>query len=79
VDWRKLFPDPEEDSRKNWRMKQSEGGAVVYEVGIHTIDVYNWFIGSEPVEITCLGGVHNKRLQKRDSWDHAGVVVRYAT
>ena len=77
-DWLKLYPDPEEDSRKNWRMKQDEGGSVVYEMGIHTIDLFNWFIGSEPVEITCLGGTHNKRLQKRDSWDHAGVLVRYA-
>jgi predicted dehydrogenase len=77
-DWVKLYPDPEEDSRKNWRMKQDEGGSVVHEMGIHTIDVFNWFIGSEPVEITCLGGVHNKRLEKRNSWDHAGIVVRYA-
>ena len=77
-DWVKLYPDPEEDSQKNWRMKQDEGGSVVYEMGIHTIDVFNWFIDSEPVEITCLGGVHNKKLQKRNSWDHAGIVVRYA-
>jgi predicted dehydrogenase len=77
-DWRKLYPDPAEDTRKNWRMKQSEGGSVVYEMGVHTIDVFNWFINSEPVEVTCLGGVHNERLQKRDSWDHAGLTVRYA-
>jgi predicted dehydrogenase len=77
-DWVKLYPDSEEDSRKNWRMRQSEGGSIIYEMGIHTIDLFNWFIGSEPVEITCLGGVHNKRLERRDSWDHAGAVVRYA-
>ncbi len=78
-DWVKLYPDPEEDSRRNWRMKQDEGGSVVHEMGIHTIDLFNWFIGSEPVEITCMGGFHNKKLQKRDSWDHAGIVVRYAS
>ena len=77
-DWVKLYPDPEEDSRKNWRMKQEEGGSVVSEMGIHTIDVFNWLIGSEPVEVTALGGTNNQKLQKRDSWDHAGVVVRYA-
>lgn len=77
-DWIKLYADPAEDSQKNWRMKQQEGGSVVYEMGIHLIDVFNWFIGSEPVEVTCMGGVHNKKLQKRDSWDHAGVIVRYA-
>lgn len=78
TDWRKLYPDPEEDSRKNWRMKQSEGGSVVYEMGVHTIDVFNWFIDSVPIEVSCLGGVHNDRLEKRDSWDHAGLTVRYA-
>ena len=77
-DWIKLNRDPEEDSKKNWRMKQSDGGSVVYEMGIHTIDVFNWFINSEPVEVTSLGGVHNKKLEKRDSWDHASVAVRYA-
>jgi predicted dehydrogenase len=79
VDWRKIYADPQEDTRKNWRMKQADGGAVVYEMGIHTFDVFNWFIGSDPVEVTCLGGVNNKRLESRDSWDHAGVVVRYAS
>lgn len=78
ADWVKLYPDPEEDTRKNWRMHQDQGGSVVSEMGIHIIDVFNWLIGSEPVEVTCLGGFHNKQLQKRDSWDHAGIVVRYA-
>jgi predicted dehydrogenase len=77
VDWRKLHPDPETDARINWRMKQAEGGAVVYEMGIHTFDVFNWFIGSDVEEISSLGGTHNRKLEKRDSWDHAGVIVRY--
>ena len=78
VDWIKLFPDPAEDSLKNWRMRQAEGGAIIYEMGIHLLDLFNWLIDSAPVEVTALGGVHNKRLQKRDSWDHVGTVVRYA-
>jgi predicted dehydrogenase len=77
ADWRKLHPDPATDSRINWRMKQAEGGNVVYEMGIHLIDVFNWLIDSDVEEVTCLGGTHNQRLQKRDSWDHAGLVVRY--
>ena len=78
VDWRKLHPDPEVDARINWRMKQEEGGAVIYEQGIHTIDLFNWFLDSQPEEISSIGGVHNKTLEKRSSWDHAGVMVRYA-
>jgi predicted dehydrogenase len=78
ADWIKLYPDPAEDSAKNWRMHQNEGGAVVYEMGIHVLDLFNWLIDSAPVEVSAMGGVHNKRLQKRDSWDHCGVLVRYA-
>lgn len=78
VDWRKQYADPVVDSRLNWRMHQAQGGDVIFEQGIHTIDLFNWFINSEPEEITALAGVHNQKLQKRDSWDHAGVLVRYA-
>jgi predicted dehydrogenase len=79
ADWIKLFPDPAEDSAKNWRMRQAEGGAVIYEMGIHLLDLFNWLIDSAPVEVSAMGGVHNKRLQKRDSWNHVGTVVRYAS
>jgi len=78
ADWIKLYPDPAVDSAKNWRMHQAEGGAVIYEMGIHLIDLFNWLIGSEPVEVAAMGGVHNRKLQKRDSWDHTGALVRYA-
>ena len=78
ADWIKLYEDPAVDSAKNWRMKQSEGGAVIYEMGIHCLDVFNWMIDSTPVEVTALGGTHNKKMQKRDSWNHCGTVVRYA-
>ena len=78
ADWIKLFPDPAEDSAKNWRMRQAEGGAVIYEMGIHLLDLFNWLINSFPVEVTAMGGVHNKKLQKRDSWNHVGTVVRYS-
>ncbi len=78
ADWIKLYPDPAEDSAKNWRMHQAEGGAVIYEMGIHLLDLFNWLIDSAPVEVAAMGGVHNKRLEKRDSWDHTGALVRYA-
>jgi predicted dehydrogenase len=77
ADWIKLYPDPAEDSAKNWRMKQAMGGAVIYEMGIHLLDLFNWLIDSPPVEVTSMGGVHNKKLEKRDSWNHAGIIARY--
>lgn len=77
ADWRKLDPDPVKDAQINWRMQMAESGGVTYEMGIHLLDVFNWFIGSTPVEVSCIGGLNNMKLEKRDSWDHAGVVTRY--
>jgi predicted dehydrogenase len=78
ADWRKLHPDPVEDARINWRMQQDQCGGIIFEQGIHQLDYFNWFINSEPEEITCMGGINNTRLEKRNSWDHIGLVVRYA-
>jgi predicted dehydrogenase len=77
ADWRKLDPDPVKDAEINWRMQMDECGGITYEMGIHLIDVFNWFIGSAPVEVTSMGGINNTKLEKRDSWDHAGVITRY--
>jgi len=78
VDWLKLYPDPEEDSKKNFRMIQERHGGIIFDQGIHTLDLFNWLIGSEPVKISCMGGVNNTLMQKRTSWDHAAVTVQYA-
>lgn len=77
-DWRKLDPDPKKDSQINWRMNKSLSGGITFEQGIHTLAAFNWFIDSEPVELVAMGGYHNKKLEERDSYDHAGIMVRYA-
>lgn len=77
IDWRKLDPDPVKDAQINWRMQQDLCGGIIFEEGIHYIDLYNWMINSEPVEVACFGGLNNMTLEKRDSWDHAMVIVRY--
>jgi predicted dehydrogenase len=47
-------------------------------MGAHIIDVNNWVFDSEPVAVSSLQGVNNFSLRKRDSSDHAGVLVQYA-
>jgi predicted dehydrogenase len=77
-DWRKLHPDPAIDSKINWRMNKALSGGVIYEQGIHTLAAFTWFLKSEPVELAAMGGYHNKKLEQRDSYDHSGVLVRFA-
>ena len=77
-DWREPAADEYPAGVPYWRLIQDQCGGVVYEMGAHTIDVNNWIFDSEPVTVVSLQGVNNPELRKRDSTDHAGVLVRYA-
>ena len=77
-DWRVPADDEYPAGVEYWRMDQEKSGGVVYEMGAHTIDVNNWIFDSEPVTVVSLQGVNDPALRRRDSTDHAGVLVRYA-
>jgi predicted dehydrogenase len=77
-DWRVPEADEYPAGTAYWRMNQRRSGGVVYEMGAHIIDVNNWVFDSEPVSVLSLQGVNNFTLRKRDSSDHAGVLVQYA-
>ena len=77
-DWRVPAADEFPPGTTYWRLIQKLSGGVVYEMGAHIIDVNNWVVDSEPVSISSLQGVNNFTLRKRDSSDHAGVLVEYA-
>jgi len=77
-DWRVPAPDEFPAGTPYWRLDQKRSGGVVFEMGAHIIDVNNWVFDSEPVSVCSLQGVNNFTLRKRDSSDHAGVVVEYA-
>lgn len=77
-DWRVPEADEYPKGVDYWRMDQKKCGGVVYEMGAHIIDVNNWIFDSEPVSVSSIQGVNNFSLRKRDSTDHAGVLVRYA-
>lgn len=77
-DWRVPAADEYPSGTPYWRMDQALSGGVVYEMGAHIIDVNNWVFDSEPISVCSLQGVNNYSLRKRDSSDHAGVLVEYA-
>lgn len=77
-DWRVPEADEYPKGLQYWRLNQAQSGGVVYEMGAHIIDVNNWVFDSEPVAIASLQAVNNLTIRKRDSTDHAGVLVQYA-
>lgn len=78
-DWRVPEADEYPADTPYWRLNQARSGGVVYEMGNHIIDVNNWVFDSEPISVCSLQGVNNHSLRKRDSSDHAGVLVEYAS
>lgn len=77
-DWRRMYSTEEEEIRKNWRYSNERSGGITFEMSIHGIDFCNWLMNSEPVEVVGMGGFHDPLLRKRESTDHAGLLVRYA-
>lgn len=77
-DWRVPDADEYPAGVEYWRLNQARSGGVVYEMGAHIIDINNWVFDSEPVAVCSIQGVNNFSLRKRDSSDHAGVLVQYA-
>jgi len=78
-DWRVPEQDEYPPGVEYWRLNQDKCGGVVYEMGAHTIDVNNWIFDSEPLTVVSLQGVNDLALRTRNSTDHGGVLVRYAS
>lgn len=77
-DWRVPEADEYPADTPYWRLSQARSGGVAYEMGNHIIDVNNWVFDSEPISVCSFQGVNNFSLRKRDSSDHAGLLVEYA-
>jgi predicted dehydrogenase len=78
-DWRVPAEDEYPPGAEYWRLNQDKCGGVVYEMGAHIIDVNNWIFDSQPETVVSLQGVNDLALRTRNSTDHGGVLVRYAS
>jgi predicted dehydrogenase len=55
--WRRTSPNPEREREINWRLKNSISTGLVGEIGIHQVDVGNWFMNERPSAVTGFGGI----------------------
>jgi predicted dehydrogenase len=64
--------------RDPWRGSwEHEGGGVLTNQGIHTIDMFQWFMGGDPIEVT--GRWANLTHPYIDVEDTAAAVIRFAS
>jgi predicted dehydrogenase len=53
-----------------WKFDKSKSGGLLVEKGVHTFDLFNWFIGATPVAVNAFGGqnvvTEDKQIQVKD-------------
>jgi predicted dehydrogenase len=50
--WRRAAPTPERESEINWRLSSRTSAGLLGEIGIHQLDLINWYLKSLPIAVT---------------------------
>lgn len=76
MSWRQASPNPDREKEINWRLDKQVSLGMVGEIGVHHIDVANWFFQSLPVSVSGFGSLI-KWKDGRDVPDSAQVMLEY--
>jgi predicted dehydrogenase len=76
MSWRRAAPTPERETELNWRLIRETSPGIVGEIGIHSLDVANWFLKKLPVSVAGFGGIL-QWSDGRDVPDTVQVVLEY--
>lgn len=61
----------------NWRLYRDLSGGPISDLGAHQIDIFNWFIGSQPTAVYASGG--NDYFKEREHFDNVMAIFDYET
>ncbi len=64
---------------RNWRWYKGKGGGPIVDLGSHQIDIYSWFLGSNPTHVTASGGLLYYDPKTHEWYDTVMVVYDYMT
>lgn len=57
--WKRISPTPEREKELNWRLSKATSSGLIGEVGIHQLDLMNWFLAGLPTAVTGFGSIIN--------------------
>ncbi|MHC4145850.1 MAG: Gfo/Idh/MocA family oxidoreductase [Planctomycetota bacterium] len=60
---------------RNWRWYKGLGGGPIVDLGSHQIDIYSWFLGTNPKAVMASGGVDY--WKGHDWYDNVMVIYEY--
>jgi predicted dehydrogenase len=76
LSWKRMAPTPEREKELNWRLSNKTSTGLLGEVGIHQIDLINWFMRGLPVSATGFGSILNWK-DDRDVSDTVQCILEY--
>jgi len=74
--WRRAAATSERENALNWRLKQATSGGLMNEIGLHQVDVTNWFMKATPLSVTGFGSIQQWR-DGRDVFDTVQCLFEY--
>lgn len=75
--WRVPAPTPERQKEVNWRLDRTISPGLVGELGVHQVDLVNWFLMMQPAAVTGFGSLRQWR-DGRGVPDNVLAVFEYA-
>ena len=64
---------------RNWRWYKGKGGGPIVDLGSHQIDIYNWFIGTQPRAVMASGGTDYYDKNTHEWYDTVLATYEYET
>lgn len=61
----------------NWRFYKSLSGGPISDLGAHQIDIFNWFLGTQPTSLMASGG--RSFFKEREHFDNVMCLFDYET
>jgi len=55
--WRRTSSNADQEKLNNWRLDKETSTGIIGEVGIHQLDIGNWFLLKRPVAVTGFGSI----------------------
>lgn len=55
--WRRMAPTPQREAELNWRISKATSTGLVGEVGIHHLDLANWYLKGLPTAVSGFGSI----------------------
>ncbi len=76
MSWRVASANPDREKALNWRLDQATSLGLVGELGVHHLDLANWFLNSLPTVALGVGAIAFYK-DGRDVFDNVHTLLRY--